>query len=72
MLLSLEEDHILPWIQSVPVVTYWSERRKQEEREERRRWLRRLRQNPFQALAQVDQQFYAVIKEQTRASPDTL
>lgn len=71
MLLSLEEDNILPWIQSVPVVTYWSERRKQEEREERRRWLRRLRQNPLQALAQVDQQFYAVIKVQTRAPPDT-
>ena len=71
MLLSLEENEILPWLQSVPAETYWAERRKQEEREERRRWLRRLRQNPAQALSQVDQQFYAVIKEQARASPDT-
>jgi hypothetical protein len=62
MLLSLEENEILSWLQSVPAETYWAERRKQEEREERRRWSRRLRQNPSQALSQVDQQFYAVIK----------
>lgn len=74
MLLSLKENEILPWFQSVPTETCWAERRKQEAREERRRWLRRLWQNPAQALSQVDQQFYqfyAVIKEQARASPDT-
>ena len=71
MLTTLEEDEVLPCLQCVPAETYWSQRRNQEEREEPRRWLRRLRKDPLHALAQVDQQFYAVIKEQARASPDT-
>jgi hypothetical protein len=69
ILSSLGDDQVLPWLQSVPEKTYWAERRKQEEREEPRRWLRRLRQNPVQALAQVDQQFHTVVNEPARASP---
>jgi hypothetical protein len=69
ILASLGDDQVLPWLQSVPRETYWAERRKQEEREEPRRWLRRLRQNPVQALAQVDQQFRTVVNEPARASP---
>ena len=72
MLATLEEKEILSWLQDVSVETYWTERRKQEEREEPRRWLRRLRRDPVQALAQVDQQFYAVVNERARASPDSL
>lgn len=71
MLATLEEEEILPWLQSVSVESYWAERRKQEEREEPRRWLRRLRRDPVQALAQVDRQFYAVVNERARASPDS-
>jgi hypothetical protein len=69
ILASLGDDQVLPWLQSVPGETYWAERRKQEEREEPRRWLRRLRQNPVQALAQVDQQFRTVVNEPAGASP---
>lgn len=70
MFTTLKEEEVLPWLQSVPVEVYWAQRRQQEEREEPRRWLRRLRHDPVQALAQVDQQFYAVIKERSRSSPD--
>jgi len=69
MLTALNEHEILPLLQSVSAQTYWAERRQQEEREEPRRWLRRLRQNPVQALAQVDQQLYAIVNERARASP---
>ncbi len=69
MLSALNEHEVLPLLQSVSTQTYWAERRLQEEREEPRRWLRRLRQNPVQALAQVDQQLYAIVNERTRASP---
>ncbi len=69
MLTALNEHEVLPLLQSVSTQTYWAERRLQEEREEPRRWLRRLRQNPVQALAQVDQQLYAIVNERARASP---
>lgn len=70
MLLSMKDEEILPWLQSVPTDVYWSQRRQQEEREEPRRWLRRLHRDPVQAMAQVDEQFYTVVKAQTRASLD--
>lgn len=57
----LDEADILPWLRSVPPTEYWTQRRKQEEREEPRRWFRRLRRNPEQALTQVDEQFYEVV-----------
>jgi hypothetical protein len=69
MLTALNEHQVLPLLQSVSAQTYWAQRRKQEEREEPRRWLRRLRQNPVQALAQVDQQLYTIVNERARASP---
>ena len=69
-LLSLEDAEILPLLRSVPVDEYWSQRRRQEEREEPRRWLTRLHRDPVQALAQVDEQFYAVVNAQTGASSD--
>lgn len=69
MLTALKEHEVLPLLQSVSTQTYWTERRKQEEREEPRRWLRRLRQNPVRALAQVDQQLYSIVNEPARASP---
>jgi len=72
MFMSLQEEEVLPWLQSVPVEAYWTQRRLQEEREEPRRWLRRLRRDPVKALAQVDRQFYAVVNEQARVSPGTL
>ncbi|MEE8390254.1 MAG: hypothetical protein V3S14_05575 [Anaerolineae bacterium] len=59
----LDEGEILPWLQSVSPEEYWAQRRKQEEREEPRRWLGRLRRNPEQAMTQVDEQFYKVVKE---------
>lgn len=59
----LDEEEILPWLRSVPPEEYWTQRRKQEEREEPRRWLRRLRRDPEQAMTQVDEQFYEVVKE---------
>jgi hypothetical protein len=69
-LLSLEDAEILPLLRSVPVDEYWSQRRRQAEREEPRRWLTRLHRDPVQALAQVDEQFYAVVNAQTGASSD--
>lgn len=68
----LDEADVLPWLCSVPPKEYWTQRRKQEEREEPRRWLRRLRRNPEQAMAQVDEQFYEVVKDllvQPRSPP---
>jgi hypothetical protein len=70
VLLSLQDAEILPLLRSVPVDEYWFQRRRQEEREEPRRWLTRLHRDPAQALAQVDQQFYAVVNAQTGASYD--
>jgi hypothetical protein len=69
--LSLEDTEILPLLRSVPVNEYWSQRRRQEEREEPRRWLTRLHRDPVQALAQVDEQFYAVVNAQPVGSSDT-
>jgi hypothetical protein len=69
-LLSLEDAEILPLLRSVPADEYWSQRRRQAEREEPRRWLTRLHRDPTQALAQVDEQFYAVVNAQTGASSD--
>ena len=70
VLLSLDDAEILPLLQSVPADEYWSQRRRQEEREEPRRWLTRLHRDPARALAQVDEQFYAVVNTQTGASSD--
>ena len=70
VLLSLQDAEILPLLQSVPPDEYWSQRRRQEEREEPRRWLTRLHRDPAQALAQVDEQFYAVVNAQTGVSSD--
>lgn len=72
VLLSLEDEDILPLLQSVPAEVYWSQRRRQEEREEPHRWLTRLHRDPGQALAQVDQQFYQVVNGHTGASVDAL
>jgi hypothetical protein len=72
VLLSLGDEEILPLLQSVPAEVYWSQRRRQEEREEPHRWLTRLHRNPGRALAQVDQQFYQVVNAHTGASTDTL
>ena len=72
VLLSLEDEEILPLLQSVSTDEYWSQRRRQEEREEPRRWLIRLHRDPARALAQVDEQFYAVVNAQTTVSDDTL
>ena len=62
----LDEEEILPWLQSVSAEEYWTQRRKQAEREEPRRWLRRLRRDPERAMAQVDEQFYEVVMELLR------
>jgi len=67
--LSLDDQDILPLLQSVPAEAYWSQRRQLAEREEPRRWLTRLRRDPAQALAQLDEQFYVVVKTLTDA-PD--
>ena len=69
-LLALDEEEILPLLQSVPADEYWAQRRLQEEREEPRRWLTRLHRDPAQALAQVDEQFYMVVNAQTVAVSD--
>jgi len=69
-LLALDEEEVLPLLQSVPADEYWSQRRLQEEREEPRRWLTRLHRDPVQALAQVDQQFYMVVNAQAGESSD--
>jgi hypothetical protein len=70
VLLSLEDEEILPLLRSVPAEVYWSQRRRQEEREEPHRWLTRLHRDPGRALAQVDQQFYQVVNVQTGAYED--
>ena len=67
LLLSLDDKEILPLLQSVSKDEYWSQRRRQEEREEPRRWLTRLHQDPALALAQVDTQFYSVINSRSVA-----
>jgi hypothetical protein len=69
-LLALDEEEVLPLLQSVPADEYWSQRRLQEEREEPRRWLTRLHRDPVQALAQVDEQFYVVVNAQAGESSD--
>ena len=69
-LLALDEEEVLPLLQSVPADEYWSQRRLQEEREEPRRWLTRLHRDPAQALAQVDEQLYMVANAQAAALPD--
>jgi hypothetical protein len=68
VLLALDNEEILPLLQSVPADVYWSQRRRLAEREEPRRWLTRLHRDPARALAQVDEQFYAVVKTLTGAS----
>ena len=70
VLLSLQDEEILPLLQSVPAEVYWSQRRRQEEREEPHRWLTRLRRDPARALAQVDQQFYQVVNAHAGAFAD--
>ena len=73
VLLSLQDAEILPLLQSVPADEYWTQRRRQEEREEPRRWLKRLHRDPVHALAQVDAQFYAVVNAlsgEAEALPD--
>jgi hypothetical protein len=59
------EEELLEWCQiaAEDKETYQSQRRLQEEREERQRWLRRLHRDPDKAMTQVDEQFYAVLKE---------
>ncbi len=70
ILLALDDEEVLPLLQSVPPETYWSQRRRQEECEEPRRWLTRLHRDPTQALSQVDEQFYQVVNARTGASSD--
>jgi hypothetical protein len=67
-LLALDEEEVLPLLQSVPADEYWAQRRLQEEREEPRRWLTRLHRDPAHALAQVDEQFYMVVNAQAATS----
>jgi len=68
----LDQEEILPWLQSVSAEEYWLQRHKQAEREEPRRWLRRLRRSPERAMTQVDEQFYQVVEELLRQrSPPT-
>jgi hypothetical protein len=69
-LLALDDEEVLPLLQSVPPGTYWSQRRRQEECEEPHRWLTRLHRDPTRALSQVDEQFYQVVNAQTGAPPD--
>lgn len=71
MLFTLDEEQVLPQLQSVPVDVYWFQRRRQAEREEPRRWLKRLHRDPMQALQQLDEQFYAVVNEQVGAPLST-
>jgi len=68
MLFTLDEEEVLPQLQSVPADVYWSQRRRQAEREEPRRWLRRLHRDPAPALQQVDEQFYAIVNARAGAS----
>ena len=67
-LLALDDEEVLPLLQSVPPDIYWSQRRRQEECEEPHRWLTRLHRDPTRALSQVDEQFYQVVNAQTGAS----
>ena len=69
-LLALDDEDVLPLLQSVSPETYWSLRRRQEECEEPHRWLTRLHRNPTRALSQVDEQFYQVVNARTGASSD--
>ena len=64
-LLALDDEEVLPLLQSVPPDIYWSQRRRQEESEEPHRWLTRLHRDPTRALSQVDEQFYQVVNAQT-------
>jgi hypothetical protein len=54
-LLALDDEQVLPLLQSVSPDTYWSHRRRQEECEEPHRWLTRLHRSPTRALSQVDE-----------------
>jgi hypothetical protein len=72
VLLSLQDEDILPLLQSVPAQVYWSQRRRHKEREEPHRWLTRLHRDPVRALAQVDQQFYQVVNAHAGASAGAL
>ena len=60
------QTELLAWCQTIAQdkETYRTQRRLQEESEERQRWLWRLHRNPVKAMAQVDEQFYAILKEQ--------
>lgn len=69
-LLALDDEDILPLLQSVSPDAYWTQRRRQEEREEPHRWLTRLHRDPARALSQVDEQFYQVVNARTEASSD--
>jgi hypothetical protein len=69
-LLALDDEQVLPLLQSVSPDTYWSQRRRQEECEEPHRWLTRLHRDPTRALSQVDEQFYQVVNARTGASSD--
>lgn len=69
-LLALDDQQVLPLLQSVSPDTYWLQRRQQEECEEPHRWLTRLHRDPTRALSQVDEQFYQVVNAQTGASSD--
>jgi hypothetical protein len=69
-LLALDDEQVLPLLQSVSPDTYWSQRRQQEECEEPHRWLTRLHRDPTRALSQVDEQFYQVVNTRTGASSD--
>lgn len=64
-LLIQTETELLEWCQTVAQdkQTYHTQRRLHEESEERQRWLRRLHRDPVKAMTQVDQQFYAILKE---------
>ena len=69
-LLALDDEQVLPLLQSVSPDTYWSQRRRQEECEEPHRWLTRLHRDPTRALSQVDEQFYQVVNARIGASSD--
>jgi hypothetical protein len=60
------EPELLAWCQTVAQdqATYRRQRRLHEESEEQRhRWRYRLHRDPDQAMTQVDEQVYAVLKE---------
>jgi hypothetical protein len=69
-LLALDDEQVLPLLQSVSPDTYWSQRRRQQECEEPHRWLTRLHRDPTRALSQVDEQFYQVVNARIRVSSD--